>query len=209
MSVGLTEALWFLGRSTGLVALVLFAAALALGVLARSGRDVPVVGRAGVQELHRTASLTAVGLIAVHVVTLLFDPYAQLRLVDLVVPGLGSYRPLWLALGTLALDLLVVITVVSLLRARLGPRVFQLVHLLVWAFWPLALLHGLGTGTDAGRPWAIALVAGCVGLIAAALSWRLAGAYDERGHDRVPREVAASTPLRPSAVLASHEGAHR
>ena len=56
--------------------------------------------------MHRTAALTGVGLIAVHVVSLFFDPYAQLKLVDIVLPFLGSYRPFWLGLGTLAVDLL-------------------------------------------------------------------------------------------------------
>ncbi len=45
------------------------------------------------------------------------------------------------------------ITVVSLLRARVGPRVFRAVHWLTYALWPVALLHGLGTGTDAGSLW--------------------------------------------------------
>lgn len=198
----MTEALWYLARATGLVSLVLFTASLCLGVVARSGRAVPLLGRAGVADLHRTAALTAVGLVVVHVTTLFFDPYAGLRLIDVVVPGLGTYRPLWLALGTMAFDLLLVITVVSMLRNRVGPRVFHLVHLGVWAMWPIALLHGLGTGTDAAQPWAIGLVAGCVGAVASTLAWRLHGSYAERGHRRVPREPAYASVL-PESVRPS------
>ena len=88
-----------------------------------------------------------------HVGTLLFDPYAQLRLVDLAVPFLATYRPLWLGLGTLAVDVLVVLVATSLLRHRVGPRVFRAVHWTAYAMWPLALVHALGTGTDAGTVW--------------------------------------------------------
>jgi predicted ferric reductase len=196
MNAQLTAALWDLSRGTGAVALVMFTLSLTLGVLTRSGRAALGVGRFGVAELHRTAALTGVTLIALHVTTLLFDPYAQLRLVDLVVPFAGSYRPLWLGLGTLAVDLLAVITVVSLLRERVGPRVFRAVHWATYALWPVALVHSLGTGTDAGTLWFRALAATCVAAVAAAVTWRLSKGYAERGQVRVPRDVTRKVSVR-------------
>lgn len=185
----MNEAFWALGRGTGVVALVLLTASLVLGVLARSGRSVGGLGRFGVQELHRTAALTAVGLVAVHLGSLLLDPYAQLHLVDLVVPFVGSYRPVWLGLGTLAVDLLIVVTAVSLLRDRVGPRVFRGVHLATYAVWPLAVVHALGTGTDAWTLWMDALAAACVAAVGAAAWWRVQPATTQRGHARVRREL--------------------
>ncbi len=186
----MTEALWALGRGTGVVALVMFTVTVVLGIVARSGRSVGGLGRFGVAEVHRTAALTGVGLIAVHLFSLFFDPYAQLRLVDMVLPFAGSYRPLWLGLGTVAVDLLVVITAVSLLRNQVGPRVFRAVHWLTYVLWPVALLHGLGTGTDAGSVWMDAVAAVCVGAVAAAITWRLLPSYAERGRARTARVVA-------------------
>lgn len=184
------SALWALGRGTGVVALVMFSLALVLGVLARSGRAPLGLGRFGINELHRTASLTGVGLISVHVVSLLLDPFAQLRWFDLVVPWVGAYRPLWLGLGTLAVDLLAVVTVVSLLRNRLGPRVFQAVHLATYALWPVALVHSLGTGTDAWSLWMDAVTLTCVAAVGMAVAWRLLPSYAERGWQRIPRRLA-------------------
>jgi predicted ferric reductase len=140
--------------------------------------------------VHRTAALTGVGLVAVHLGTLLFDPYAQLRLVDLVFPFLGSYRPLWLGLGTLAVDLLAVITVVSLLREKVGPRVFKAVHWATYALWPVALAHALGTGTDAATVWLDSVALACVAAVAGALTWRLSPSFATRGWTRRPRQVA-------------------
>ena len=185
----MTEALWALGRGTGVVALLMFTATVVLGIVSRSGRSVAGLGRFGLAELHRTAALTGVGLVAVHLTSLFFDPYAQLRLVDVVVPFLGSYRPLFLGLGTLALDLLLVITAVSLLRNVVGPRAFRAVHWLTYLLWPVALVHGLGNGTDAGSVWMDAVAALSTATVLAAVAWRLLPSYAERGRVRLARVV--------------------
>ena len=129
------------------------------------GAALPWLGRFGTSDLHRTAALTGTGLVAAHVGSLLLDPYAQLKLVDFVFPFLGAYRPLWLGLGTLALDLLGVVTVVSLLRHRVGPHVFKAVHWATYALWPIALLHALGSGTDAATWWFRAIAVVCVSAV--------------------------------------------
>ena len=185
----MNEALWALGRGTGVVALVMFTITLVLGIAGRSGRSVAGLGRFGVNEVHRTAALTGTTLIAVHVVSLFFDSYAQLRLVDVMFPFLGSYRPFWLGLGTLAIDLLAVITVVSLLRERVGPKVFRTVHWATYALWPVAMAHAIGNGTDRASIWMLGLAAACTGAVIAAVGWRLAPSYGERGWSRTPRRL--------------------
>jgi len=190
----LASAFWYLGRGTGVTALVLFTIAVALGIGVRSGRPLAGLPRFGVHQLHRTASLLATSLLAVHVGTLLLDPYAQLRLVDVVLPFAGAYRPLWLGLGTLALDLLVAVVVTSLLRDRIGRRAWRTVHWATYAAWPIALLHTLGTGTDASTTWFrwIALV--CTVTVAAAVLWRLTVTDPRRGlqSEQQPRMATSS-----------------
>jgi methionine sulfoxide reductase heme-binding subunit len=190
MNPTLTSALWDLGRGTGVVALAMFTISLVLGIVARSGRHVPGLGRFGISDLHRTAALTGTGLIVVHVGSLLFDPYAQLTVVDLVFPFLAAYRPLWLGMGTLAVDLLVVVTIASLLRQRVGPKMFRTVHWATYALWPLALLHALGGGTNATAPWFRGFAVACVAAVIAAVGWRLAPSFAGRGWARRPRRTA-------------------
>ncbi len=185
----LSSALWYLGRGTGVVALVLLTLAVCLGIVTRSGRRLPGLPRFTVADLHRTASLTGAGLIVLHVTSLFFDPYAQLRLIDFVMPFQGQYRPLYLGLGTLAVDLLLLVVATSLLRHRLGPRVFRAVHWATYVLWPLAFLHGLGIGTDAPTTWFTGLAAGCAGAVAATAMWRLTPAFGQRGRIRIPREA--------------------
>lgn len=177
----MTEALWYLSRGTGVVALVMLTVAVVLGIGSRSGRPAFGLPRFAVTAVHRNAGLLAVGLLLVHVTTLMFDPYAQLRLVDAVVPFVGGYRPVWLGLGTLGFDLILVLVATSLVRHRLGAGTWRLVHWAAYLAWPVALLHGLGTGTDAGQAWLRAIAGACVAAVLAAGVWRLSN-----GFDRVP-----------------------
>ncbi|MBO9522969.1 MAG: ferric reductase-like transmembrane domain-containing protein [Nocardioidaceae bacterium] len=173
-------ALWVLGRGTGVVALVLLTVSLCLGILVRSRTTFAGLPRYGVTAVHRTASLTATGLIAVHVLTLLLDPQAGLRVTDVVLPFLGSYRPFWLGLGTLGLELVALVTVSGLLRKRIGERAFRAVHLTSYGLWPVAVAHGLGTGSDAGRVWMILLTGLCIAAVVGFGLWRLGDDFGQR-----------------------------
>jgi sulfoxide reductase heme-binding subunit YedZ len=185
----MTEALWYTARGSGLVTLVLLTVVVALGIGARSGRTAFDLPRFAVNLLHRNAALLSCVFLVVHVLTLLFDPYAQLRLVDLILPFAGTYRPFWMGLGTTALDLVAAIVVTSLLRRRLGARAWRAVHWLAYLCWPVALLHGLGTGTDNGTWWLWTVCLACAGVVLAAVVWRLSSGFDRFG-SRAPRQVA-------------------
>jgi sulfoxide reductase heme-binding subunit YedZ len=184
----MTDALWYLGRGTGVVSLVLLTVVVALGIASRSGRPAFGLPRFAVAAVHRNASLLAVSLLAVHVVTLLFDPYAQLRIVDLVLPFDGAYRPFWLGLGTLALDLLLALVVTSLLRQRVGVKAWRAIHWLAYAAWPVAFLHGLGTGTDAGTAWLRVTAACCAAAVLTAVGWRFSSEFTETALSRLDRQ---------------------
>ena len=174
------DALWYLGRRTGVTALVLLTVTVGLGIATSAGRPLPGLPRSAVVAVHRNAGLLAVSFLAVHIGSLLFDPYAQLRLVDLVLPFAGAYRPLWQGLGTAAFDLLLAIVVTSLARHRLGLRAWRTVHWLAYAAWPLALLHAIGNGSDAGATWLRAIAAGCAVVVGSGVAWRYAGAVPFR-----------------------------
>lgn len=174
-----SEALWDFGRGTGVVALVLVTASVVLGIATRSGRPAPWLPRFAVTQVHRNASLLSVVFLALHVGLLLFDPYAQLRVFDLILPFAGDYRPFWQGLGTVALDLLAALVVTSLLRHRIGRRTWRAIHWLSYAMWPIALAHALGAGTDAFSVWFLALAAGCAAAVLGSLCWRFSARFTE------------------------------
>ena len=174
-----SEALWALGRGNGVVALAFLTMSVALGVASRSGRPLFALPRFGVASVHRFVALTAVLLVALHIGVLFFDPYAKLRLIDFVVPFLGNYRPLWQGLGTVAVDLLVIVIITSLLRDRLGLRVFRAVHWSTYLLWPIAMAHALGNGTDTGEVWFQAFAGCCAVIVTVVVAWRLRATFAE------------------------------
>jgi sulfoxide reductase heme-binding subunit YedZ len=154
--------LWWLTRSAGLMALLLLTVSLVLGVLSTRGSP---SGRLLRQGVHRWCSGLSVALVAAHVALAIADPYVPLTLVDTVVPLRAGYRPVWLALGTFGVDLLLAVALTSVLRPWLsGPR-WRSVHLLAYAAWPVSVLHGLGAGTDVRAVAVRAVTAGCVAAV--------------------------------------------
>ena len=178
---------WYLTRASGAVALILLTLALVVGVAAIGRVATRRWPRFAVDGLHRTSSMLALAFLALHIVTAVLDSFAPISLVDTVVPFAGTYRPLWLGLGATAFDLLLAVAVTSALRVRLGHRAWRAVHWLAYAAWPIAILHGLGTGSDLGQTWMAAVYAGCAGAVVIAVMirigvgwpdhvrWRLAG----------------------------------
>lgn len=168
-------ALWYLARGTGVVTLVLLTLTVALGVANFKRWRTRRIPRFVIDAVHRNAALLAVAFLAVHIITSLADAYVQIRLVDVVIPFGAGYRPFWLGLGAVSLDLLAAVVVTSLLRRRIGHRAWRATHWLAYASWPVALAHSLGAGTDATASWMLWLAAACTLTVAAAILARRAG----------------------------------
>lgn len=201
--------LWYLARATGAVTLVLLTLTVALGIATERRWAPRRTPRFVVQHLHRSTSLLVLVLLGIHVAASVLDGYVQIRLVDAVIPFLSAYHPLWLGLGTLALDLLIALVVTSLLRDRIGPRAWKAVHLTAYGCWPVAALHGLGIGTDGGTTgWMLWLTVACAAVLAAALWARLTVAPRPAGTPMAPRvpggAVAATARPRPAARPNTH-----
>ncbi len=168
-----SKTLWYFTRGTGLVSLVLLTASIALGVLELVRFASPRWPRFVVAALHKNLSLLATAFICAHIVTAVADSYAPIRIVDVFVPFIGSYRPVWLGLGAVAFDLLLALIVTSLLRERLGYRLWRAIHWSAYAAWPVALLHGLGTGSDTRVRWAVLVNVVCLAAVVSAVLLRV------------------------------------
>jgi len=171
------SAYWYLARSTGVVAVVLLTLSVVFGILGSARFSAgPRWPRFAIDSLHRDTSLLVILLIVVHVITSVLDGFAPITLIDGVIPFRSPYRPLWLGLGALSFDLLIALVATSLLRRRLGYRSWRAVHWLAYASWPVAMLHGLGTGSDVKSAWLLILSAACLAAVLWALVLRLRAA---------------------------------
>lgn len=164
---------WYLSRASGLTALVAFTAAMALGLLTAGRAVSPRWPRFVTESLHRNVSLFAVLLVAVHVAAIALDEFVAIGPLDAVVPFLSDFAPLWVGLGALAFDAMLVVAVTSLVRARLGYRAWKAVHWIAYAGWPVALAHTVGIGTD--RLWVLVVTAASALAVLVSGGVRLAG----------------------------------
>jgi methionine sulfoxide reductase heme-binding subunit len=172
--------LWYATRATGLVALVLLTVSMMLGLLSSVRFQRPAWPRFVTLGLHRNVTLLALGFTAVHVLTTVLDSFVSIPLADAFIPFISSYRPIWVGLGAIAFDLMLALVITSLLRTRLGLRSWRLVHWTAYLCWPVAVLHGLGTGTDTPVRWVLVLTACCVLAVAGLTLWRLALTWADR-----------------------------
>lgn len=165
--------LWFANRGSGVVVLALLTLTVVLGVLSTSRATSQRWPRFLTQGLHRNVALLSVAFLVAHAVTAVVDSYVDIRWYDALLPVGAVYEPLWLGMGTLALDLLLAVTVTSLVRRRMGSGPWRGVHLTAYAAWGLGLLHGLMIGTDAETGWMTVTTVVCASAVAAALLVRV------------------------------------
>jgi methionine sulfoxide reductase heme-binding subunit len=185
-----TTALWYASRTTGVVTMLLLTAVVLLGILVNRQGRLPGLPGFAVTGLHRNVSLLAVVFLAIHVVTAIADPYVTIGLAAAVLPFASAYKPLWLGLGAISLDLIAALILTSLARARMNRRAWRGIHWLAYAAWPLAVVHSLGSSSDARSGLVLGVLAGCVLATLAALAWRLSRAAGE-----IPRAGRAAATL--------------
>jgi DMSO/TMAO reductase YedYZ heme-binding membrane subunit len=191
-----STSLWYASRSTGIICLLLMTGVMLLGILVNRQGRLPGLPRFAVTGLHRNLSVLAVVFLAIHVITAIVDPFVTIGLAATVVPLASPYRPAWIGLGAVSLDLMAAVLVTSIIavRARLGRRGWKAVHWLAYACWPVALAHSLGSSGDLQSGPLLWLSAGCAAAVAVALGWRVTAARRELPPAR-----------RPAAVLARQE----
>lgn len=169
-----SQALWYVTRGSGIVALVLLTIAVVAGLLTAGRFSRPGWPRFVVEGLHRNVSLLATVFLGIHIATSVADTYVSISWLNAIVPFGASYKPLWLGLGALSLDVFLAVAVTSLVRARLGYRSWRAVHWLSYGCWAIAVVHGLGIGSDRNQAWFLVLNLAAVSAVGLAGLWRAA-----------------------------------
>lgn len=167
------NAMWALGRVSGVVSLALFTVSVLLGIMTCSGRPLPGIPRFSITLIHRNVSLLATLFLALHVGSLMLDSYAKLTVSDVLVPFVGALNPFWQGLGTVALDMVLAVAVTGLLRHRIGQRSFRAVHWFSYGMWPIALAHAIGNGTNGTNAWFLLVAAASIVVVGGSMLWRI------------------------------------
>jgi predicted ferric reductase len=145
---------WYLSRALGMVAYLMLFAGVVLGLLMTGSVTDRWIGRNRIYDLHRFLSLLTLIVIGVHALIVLPDTYFSFSLVELLVPLASPYRPELMAAGVLSLYLTGAIIATFYLRRLVSYRAWRFIHYATFLAFALALVHGVGAGTDTSASWA-------------------------------------------------------
>lgn len=189
----MAEILWFLTRSSGVVAMVLIIAAVADGLIF-SGRE---GGRrlrpAWWMDLHRGLGGYALIFTGLHLLTA-YGAGLGVTLAQIFIPNASEYSTTAYTLGVLALYAMVITVFSSWPKRRLPRKLWHVVHLLSIPAAIAVMVHGWQLGTDATSPWYLALMAALTAVVTYPLGLRLSGILRRRRDRRIDRTETRSDP---------------
>ena len=124
---------WLTSRAAGIVAMLLASCSVSLGLL-MAARLVKFK-TADLRTAHEALSLGTMVAIVVHAGALLGDSYLNPGLLDVTVPFVGSYEPLWTSLGIVCGWSLLALGLSYYARARIGVARWRKLHRLTALVW--------------------------------------------------------------------------
>jgi len=149
---------WYVSRASGLVAALALIVLMLSGIGQITGRTFRYLDPLTAWASHRALGITFTVAVLVHVVLLLFDHFISFNILDILIPWLSDYKPLtlfgvklgslYVALGVLAMYLVLIVTITSLLWVEKKPHTWKWLHLLSYIAVAFVFVHALFIGTD-------------------------------------------------------------
>lgn len=146
------QQLWLTSRAAALTAFFVLAVSLITGQALRTFVLEGWVGRREVLAVHEFLTVCWAPLVVLHVAAAVLDPVSRLTPWDVVVPFRVPYAPVPIGLGTIGLDVLLVVAVTSYLRKRIAAATWRWLHRTSYLMFGLLFLHAVLSGSDMGRP---------------------------------------------------------
>jgi hypothetical protein len=174
---------WILSRGLGLAALLSLAALTGLGLWLHHPWRASISGVRPISWLraHSALAATTVMLVVAHLTAIALDRYAHVGWLGALVPWRSAYRPSPVALGTLALWMIILVGASAGLAGVIGGGRWLAIHRMAWLSFAAAWLHGVTAGSDTARLRLIYLATGiAVTSVAATRAWALRHRADER-----------------------------
>lgn len=193
-----TQFWWYFTRASGIIAWLMLTATVIWGILL-STKAFPNQRRpVWLLALHRWLAGLMLSFLAIHLVALVADSYVSFDLADLTIPYASDWKPGAVAVGVIAMWLLIAVQATSLAMRRLPRRFWRIVHLSSYvAFW-LTSMHAAFAGTDTASWLYQGGAAASILVVAWALMYRLA---NRRAVRRAERNGTASAAQRDPATI--------
>ena len=173
---------WNVARTGGFTAYILLTLAVAIGLALTMQLQSPSYWpRLINSELHNFLTLLSVVFIDIHVLAVWIDPFTRFGWNEVFIPYASHYRPMWMALGIIALYLGIAVGISTWLRPLIGYTWWRRLHILTLVVYALVTVHGIATGSDTQTWWGLVIYGGSIALVGGLLGWRLLVPVNEHG----------------------------
>lgn len=191
-AVDTVQSWWYVTRAAGLTSYFLLWLSMVWGMAISTKFFHPAVDGSYSYDFHEFLSLLGLGFVLVHVVVLPLDKYLPFNLLQILVPFVDTYRPLWVGLGIIGFYIFLLVTITFYIRKLIGTKAFRCIHMLSLLGYVGATLHGLFAGTDSALPITQVLYVGSA-LVVVFLTayWIVLGALTKRARAVAAAQAAA------------------
>jgi sulfoxide reductase heme-binding subunit YedZ len=163
---------WIEARASGMLAFALLTVSVMAGLVLKSRPFGRSLKPATVTDTHRFLAMLCLGATGIHGVALVLDSTIHIGILGLLVPGYVSYRPLWVGVGIVAAELMVLVYASFSQRKRIGAKNWRRLHWATYGIFVAMVVHGIMAGTDTTQPWALGMYVGAIGAVVMAMAWR-------------------------------------
>jgi hypothetical protein len=182
---------WFVIRGSGLAAFVLLSASMIWGLWISTKTFGRTVKAKGLQWLHESLGLSALIATVVHLVALSLDEYVDFTWVDILVPGVATWKPLPVALGVVAFWSVLAVSLSFYVKKWIGQSMWRTIHYLSFGSFAAAIIHGITAGTDTGNPFVMATYVGSAVAVVMLTAMRMFTSRPESGASPAPARQPA------------------
>lgn len=146
---------WYLERSAGFTSYGLLSIAVLLGASSSLSFWDRWNMRKLMTQMHQYASLLVFPFLFCHLFGLYMDKSVPTTIKNLLIPFTDNYRMIPVAFGILALYAWVMLIASSYFREKIGVRVWRTIHIISFPMFLSVTFHGVFSGTDSNKPWAL------------------------------------------------------
>jgi predicted ferric reductase len=139
---------WYVTRSAGILAYLLLWLSTVWGLAVPSRIIQPVLEPGYIFDFHQFISLLSIGFALLHILVLTLDRYLPYSTLQILIPFLSPYRPLWVGIGVISFYIILLVTVTFYLRTRISMNAFRTIHVFSLVGYLGVTLHGFFAGTD-------------------------------------------------------------
>ena len=155
--VSISPLVWYLARAAGFTLYLLLWLSVVTGLGLTTKLLDLIARRDDIWTLHRFTTELAFVFLALHLIVLALDPSVALGALGVLVPFTTNVRQPWTDIGILTGWGMIALALSFSLRRLLGQRGWRLLHYSAFPLWIMALVHGIGAGTDTRQLWALFL----------------------------------------------------